>query len=99
MILNLGVDFGTSSTKVFCRNLAARRDQQLSVLLFGEGGADVTVPSTLRIKDGKVWFGHKAETMLGGQAFRSLKVCVACSEGAIPCRCRTDGCDAQQGGS
>jgi hypothetical protein len=98
MILNLGVDFGTSSTKVFCRNPAARRDQQLSVLWFGKDGENVSIPSTLRIREGKVWCGHKAEALRGGQALRSLKVCVACSEGAITCRCRTDGCDAQQGG-
>ncbi len=77
MILNLGVDFGTSSTQVFCRNLSARRDQQLSVLGFGSKGKDLTVPSTLRIKAGKVWFGRQAEALVGGQALRSLKVCVS----------------------
>ena len=98
MVLNLGVDFGTSSTKFFCRDLSARRDQQLSVVRSGRDGEQLSVPSTLRIRAGKVWFGHEAEALDGGQAFRSLKVCVACCQGAIACRCDSDGCGPTRGG-
>src|SRR5262245_22058796 len=64
--VNVGIDFGTSSTKVIFtdqefmpRYVCAFRDNP-------EGYPPVRFPSAVRVVDGKVYFGDEAERRTGG---------------------------------
>ena len=85
----VGVDFGTSSTKVMFRPL----DDPASIVhLINFAHENRTypsyaMPSTLRIDDkNQLWFGTLAEESENGKVFRNLKLCVACQIGAVECR-------------
>lgn len=90
--VNIGIDFGTSSTKVVFREVLEGRSH---VCGFHEGllgYPSFALPSTIRVKDGHLSFGAEAERLAGGVAFRSVKICLGCCAGIVPCR----GCDAGQ---
>src|SRR4051794_21637679 len=64
--VNVGIDFGTSSTKVIFtdrhfmpRYVCAFRDNP-------DGYPPVCFPSAVRVVDGKVYFGDQAERRTGG---------------------------------
>jgi len=69
-----GLDFGTFSTKVVARR---RNEREATVLCLDEpcpGYPCFTVPSLVRVVQGKVFFGKHAACGDGGHLFRSLKV-------------------------
>jgi hypothetical protein len=93
VIVNIGLDFGTSSTKTFWRVVSGPGRGAVTVLgshdpkVGKDAYPSVCVPSTLRIADGKLYFGHKAESVTGGEVFRSLKVCLVSHASGVECRC------------
>ncbi|RQV93529.1 hypothetical protein EH220_08130 [bacterium] len=88
VLINIGFDFGTSSTKIFWRDVFNDRVALLSFEDNISGYSSVCLPSTLKIlRSGELFFGNAAEKDRNpGTVFRSLKVCFACSHGAISCR-------------
>jgi actin-like ATPase involved in cell morphogenesis len=83
LLINIGVDFGTSSTKVVVRNVLEDRAVAFTHANAVDGYGAFCWPSTVRVNDGRLYFGNQAEAMQYGQAIRSFKVCVACHEGAF----------------
>ncbi|MCG3120496.1 MAG: Cell division protein FtsA [bacterium] len=83
----VGVDFGTSTTKVMYRPIELGAGTRLIIFAHGHPKfPPYVMPSSVRL-DGeyKFWFGDIAEVGYG-QVFRSFKVCVACQVNAIACR-------------
>jgi hypothetical protein len=79
--LNVGVDFGTSSTKVCIRpTLGDAPDVKTYPVTFDAQSSDPLFgPSTIGCKDGLLYFGSIAEALTGKcQIWRHIKVCVAC---------------------
>ena len=93
-VVNVGLDFGTSSTKVFWRPVSGGTRREVTLLGFpdpGEGYPDVALPSSIRIAEGRIWLGREAESpRREGTLFRSLKVCLASSHGGVKCRCQSN---------
>jgi len=78
--VTIGIDFGTSSTKVFFRSGQSTRETPYACL-FEEnpvGYPPICLPSTVCVADGKVYFAAKAERRLGGTVYRSFKTCLRC---------------------
>jgi hypothetical protein len=76
--VNLGLDFGTNSTKLIFQG---RNDEQRNWVPFldapceNDGCPPFAIPSLVRLsEDGRLWFGREAFKDRGGQLFRSLKV-------------------------
>lgn len=92
VLLNVGLDYGTSSTKVVIRDLLKSK----SIVLFfdepWEGLPKFAVPSTVSVQDDNLYFGRRAELASSGRKFRSLKVCLGCQMGLMPCR----GCEPER---
>lgn len=89
--VNVGVDVGTSTTKVCARALRAREKDPayaISLQKIGDGvGRSLLCPSTVTLTDGRIYFGHEAERQartVGAKVFRHLKVCVGCEVGSTP---------------
>ena len=100
VMVNVGIDFGTSSTKVLLRDLYAQK----AYLYAHDHGIDefgpFCWPSTIRVKDGRLYFGAAAEKNGQGEALRSFKVCLGCECGLFKDRsCASDQCtaDGQRG--
>lgn len=86
-VINVGIDLGTSATKVVCRDLVQRSCTLYCPEVRPEGYPDFSVPSSVCLTDSCFFFGAAAEERSGkGRMFRSFKVCLACRYGAIPCR-------------
>lgn len=89
---NIGIDFGTSTSKTCIRDLLAN---VVGLVVYPKGTAGVPefcLPSTVTAHDGKLYFGHSAEAHSGGRVLRSLKMCVPCQKGLIACRgCSPEG--------
>lgn len=86
-VINVGIDFGTSATKVVCRDLVQRSCTLYCPEVRAEEYPDFSVPSSVCLTDSRFYFGAAAEERSGkGRVFRSFKVCLACRYGAIPCR-------------
>lgn len=84
---NIGIDFGTSTTKVCVRSLA--KDAQVQVLSIDAEAQSGTrlCPSSVGVCEGQVFFGRQAEDvhrLRGGQIYRQLKVCLGCEVGIDP---------------
>jgi hypothetical protein len=80
VIVTVGIDFGTSSTKVLFR--AVEPSATPYVCLFADNPAGyppVGLPSTVRITGGKVYFAADAERCSGGSVYRSFKTCLRCA--------------------
>ena len=79
---NIGVDFGTSSTKVCARQHKGviPNDPGPIYLAHLDGSDSYLCPSTVLIKNGRLYFGHQAEREETSDAvpFRHLKACLAC---------------------
>ena len=93
-LINVGIDFGTSFTKVAFRDYG---DSKTYLLTFHEGGKGLPpfyIPSTVEIRDGRLFFAwqalHPKETN-----FSSFKICLACQEKTRltggPCRINLKG--------
>lgn len=83
----VGLDFGTSGTKVVIRDLWNNRAEPL---IFADGSsthATFILPSSIRVDDGCLYFGDAAEDrQRGGQLFRGFKMCMACELGLNICQ-------------
>jgi hypothetical protein len=82
--INIGLDFGTSGTKIICRDLIGRKAW---VFNFDHGLIDFptfVMPSSVRIFDGAIHFGAEAERISPrGVGVRSFKICLVCQLGFI----------------
>lgn len=80
--INIGIDFGTSGTKVIYRDIIGKKAW---VCRFDHGlGSypDFVLPSSLRVIDEKLYFGGEAERRAPhGSGIRSFKICMACQDG------------------
>ena len=84
---NIGIDFGTSSTKVCAR--PPGKDAEVHVLPLEEEDKSGSrlCPSSVAVCGNEIFFGRQAEQMFarrGGKIFRQLKVCLACEVGIQP---------------
>src|SRR5690242_16661000 len=73
--VNVGIDFGTSSTKVIFTD---RQFVPRHVCSFPDNPAGyppVCLPSSVRVAGGRVYFGDEAERRGDGVAYRSFKMC------------------------
>lgn len=80
LLLNVGIDFGTSFTKVVYRDIHAGRS---SVLGFGgrNGGLpEFYIPSAVTFAGGKIYFAWGAGRQMEGDSIgiTSFKICMAC---------------------
>jgi hypothetical protein len=96
MLINFGLDFGTSSCKVMFRDII-RGDAYACVFSNHlEDYGPFCWPSTICVHDGRLYFGTQAERMREGRKIRSFKICLACEDGLVnghPCpvkSCLTD---------
>jgi hypothetical protein len=79
VIVTIGIDFGTSQTKVLFRSDEPKAKSV--VCLFEDNPAGyppIGLPSTVRIVSGKVYFAADAERRSGGIVYRSFKTCLRC---------------------
>ena len=83
--INVGIDFGTSGTKVIYRDIIGKKawvcgfDHEL------KDYPNFVLPSSLRVIDKKVYFGSESEIRAHyGDAIRSFKICMVCQNGLIP---------------
>jgi hypothetical protein len=74
-VINLGLDFGTHSTKAILR---VRNGPNKALVLFldepGPNHPAFAAPSLVRLCDGKLFFGQRAAQAVGGKLFSLLKV-------------------------
>lgn len=79
---NIGVDFGTSSTKVCARQHkgVALNDSEPIYLAYLDSSDSYLCPSQILIKNDRLYFGHEAERQATSDAIplRHLKSCLAC---------------------
>ena len=96
-LANFGIDFGTSWTKVFFKDVLSGHVCAWSFEPQLEGLPPFCWPSTIRAVDGKLFFGTFGERTTGGRVIRSFKVCLVCEKGFINgskcsfCQCETTG--------
>ena len=81
--LNIGIDFGTSSTKVFLKDILSNRTYVYAFDNPHDNFGPFCWPSTIRIADRCLYFGIPAERKEDGKAIRSFKICFACKNGTI----------------
>lgn len=85
--INIGIDFGTSSTKVIFRDIHLG----CSHIVFFDHGLtgypSFVLPSSVAVSQGRLYFGDRAERLEAeGRVLRSFKVCMACQSGLVKCR-------------
>ena len=83
--VTIGLDFGTSGTKVVVNfeDAYAEADRFFAVPVDDvDGNMSLITPSTLAIRKGNVLIGHQAEKDGSGPVIRSFKMCVPCLGGA-----------------
>lgn len=76
----VGIDFGTSTTKVCVRELLGDSDD-VRIYAVPLGGTFELCPSAVAVEGGRVYFGHDAIAKAGrtgARTFAHLKVCFAC---------------------
>lgn len=83
--VNVGIDFGTSSTKVFFRDLHHMKTYACGFTGNPSGYSPTCLPSAVRIVDDKVYFASAAENISGGVLLRSFKMCMCCQFTDVPC--------------
>lgn len=87
-LINVGIDFGTSTTKIIYRDLInTHRDPFL--ILLNENYSNLPtflIPSSISIKDKRVYFGDEAENKINARIIRSFKICMACQLNVATCR-------------
>jgi hypothetical protein len=86
--LVIGVDFGTSSTKVVWQDLSDDRFETFQWNAFETGLSRLLFPSALVIRGDKIHFGvPEREGDEGDVRLSSLKLCVLCRTNHSICRC------------
>lgn len=85
--VTVGVDFGTSSTKVIISGVVPEKHHLLTLGQKVAGYPDFAIPSAIQISEGRAYFGSSAEqNRPNSQTFRSFKICLACEYGLASCR-------------
>jgi len=74
LALQIGLDFGTHSTKIVIRRRGERRAQVVCVCDPVNGYPAFVVPSLTRVAQGSLWFGDVALSKSGGSLHRLLKL-------------------------
>lgn len=82
-LINVGIDFGTSGSKVIFRDVIGKKAWLCSFDHRMKDYPDFVLPSSVRIHEGKLYFGGTAEKLRKGIGIRSFKICMACSVGQI----------------
>ncbi len=83
----LGLDFGTSGTKVVLRDLWSNRAEPVMFDGASRSPAGFILPSSIRIENGRLYFADTAEDHhRTGQLFRGFKMCMACEIGLNVCQ-------------
>jgi hypothetical protein len=86
--LIIGVDFGTSSTKVIWQDLSSNSFEVFQWLPHGKGLASMLLPSTVTIREGALFFGIPEQNVREGDTWlHSIKLCVLCHRKSSICRC------------
>lgn len=77
--INVGIDFGTSGTKVIYRDIIGRKAWVCGFDHSLREYPDFVLPSSIRVIDGKLYFGGEAEKKAPqGNVIRSFKICMVC---------------------
>lgn len=83
----VGLDFGTSGTKVVVRDLWSNRAEPLMFADDSSTHAAFILPSSIRVDEGRLYFADAAEDRRrSGQLFRGFKMCLACELGLNACQ-------------
>lgn len=92
-LINVGVDLGTSYTKVSFRDLVEDESYLIPLRPTRDGYERYILPSTVGLARGRLQFGLEtlSEEQEGLRVFRSFKTCLACLAGIVDCR----GCEPQ----
>lgn len=82
-VLNIGIDYGTSSTKVCARRsvpVQQRDSEPVYVVSFSDQTSGYLCPSSVLVRKGRIFFGPEAERLAKGGTppYRHLKVCLSC---------------------
>jgi hypothetical protein len=86
--LIVGVDFGTSSTKVIWQDLSDNHFEMFQWNQATRGLAGFLLPSTVVIRDGAIHFGlPEGDVCKGDVRLSSIKLCVLCRSNPSICRC------------
>lgn len=80
---NVGIDFGTSGTKVVYRDQVGNKAWVHSFDHELKEYPPIVLPSTIRVVAGTMLLGAEAEKETTGMAFRSFKICMACQCGSF----------------
>ncbi len=92
----IGVDFGTSTTKVIWQDLSDNHFEAVRWHPHKDGLEQWLLPSTVLLRYGTMHFGFpESERESDGICFRSLKLCLLCKRKPSVCRCGNPG--AQRG--
>lgn len=84
----VGVDFGTSSTKVIWQDLTDNHFEVFHWRTTDEGSSSFLLPSTVLLRNGSMYFGFPAsEANEGDVLLKSIKLCVLCRRKPTICRC------------
>ena len=82
-VVTVGVDFGTSSTKIILGGVLPDKHHLLSLGERTDGYPEFALPSSVQISDDHIYFGSSAERVRSNSfMFRSFKVCLACQHGS-----------------
>jgi hypothetical protein len=83
--INVGIDFGTSGTKVIYRDIIGKKAWVCGFNHALKDYPNFVLPSSLRIIGKRIYFGSEAERRTqNGNAIRSFKICMVCQNGLIP---------------
>lgn len=93
--INVGIDFGTASTKVFLREIESSQSYACTFDNALEIFGPFCWPSTIAVVKGEVYFGARAESMRVDATIDSFKMCLGCQGGILrPETCPTRRCIA-----
>ena len=82
----IGVDFGTSTTKVMWQDLS---DNHFEAFQWQDAPGSLLLPSTITLRSGHVYFGIPESGVREGDVWlHSIKLCVLCRRKPSICRCR-----------
>ena len=88
--LVIGVDYGTSSTKVVWQDLSDNHFESLKWQSSDKGLRALLLPSTIIIRNGRLLFGLPDEGVREGDfQLPSIKICILCENKSSMCCCQS----------